>query len=166
MREPGMLTIGELAKRARTPATTIRYYEKIGLIPRADRTMAGQRFYRVGDLQRLVLIRHCRDFDLPIERVRAIARLFEMDAPCEGARDLARDHLSALRERIAELKAMEDTLEGFLARADCAGRRQRIPVSSGFHPEPGPWSRSRQLRIHRQHHVLLHRRRHFLERRR
>jgi DNA-binding transcriptional MerR regulator len=122
MRDAGMLTIGELAERARTPATTIRYYEKIGLIPRASRTMAGQRVYRAGDLQRLALIRRCREFDLPIERVRSIAHLLDTDAPCEGARDLARDHLSALRERIVELKAVEVTLEGFLARCDCAGK--------------------------------------------
>src|SRR3990167_3038283 len=56
------LKIGGLAERTGTNAPTIRYYEEIGLLPRADRQDGGQRRYGVEDVKRLTLIRRCRDF--------------------------------------------------------------------------------------------------------
>ncbi len=66
----GGLKIGDLAARTGTTAPTIRYYEEIGLLPRADRQDSGQRRYGHEDIKRLTLIRRCRDFGLPIEQVR------------------------------------------------------------------------------------------------
>jgi DNA-binding transcriptional MerR regulator len=118
------LKIGGLAKLTGTNAPTIRYYEEIGLLPRAHRRPGGQRTYGDEDVTRLTFIRRCRDFGLPIEQVRSLLALAEdRERSCFEARDLARDHWSAVRSRLRELRALERSLARFVADCDllCSG---------------------------------------------
>ena len=118
------LRIGALAERTGTNAPTIRYYEKIGLLPRADRQAGGQRAYGEEDLKRLTFIRRCRDFGLSIEQIRSLVALArDRNRSCMEARDLAQEHLVALREKLNELKALERSVARFIAICDtsCAG---------------------------------------------
>jgi DNA-binding transcriptional MerR regulator len=118
------LKIGDLAERTGTTAPTIRYYEEIGLLPRADRQDGGQRRYSEEDIKRLTLIRRRRDFGLPIEQVRSLVTLVEDPGRnCLEARGLARDHLMALRAKLGELKALERSIARFVASCEtaCAG---------------------------------------------
>jgi DNA-binding transcriptional MerR regulator len=64
--------IGELAELTGMSVPTIRYYEQIGLLPRAPRQAGGQRVYSRDDVERLTFIRRCREFDFSIEQVRAL----------------------------------------------------------------------------------------------
>jgi DNA-binding transcriptional MerR regulator len=66
------LKIGELAELTGMSVPTIRYYEQIGLLPRAPRQAGGQRVYSRDDVERLTFIRRCREFDFSIEQVRAL----------------------------------------------------------------------------------------------
>lgn len=119
-----VLTIGELAKAAGVSTPTIRYYEEIGLLPKAGRSASGQRVYDQTDLERLTFIRRCRDFGFSIDRVRLLAGLaISVDRDCSEARDIAGAHLDEVRARLAELHALERSLEGFVARCEeaCAG---------------------------------------------
>jgi DNA-binding transcriptional MerR regulator len=105
------LTIGRLAQRSGTNPPTIRYYEQIGLLKRADRKDGGHRVYSDADLRRLTFIRRCRDFGFPIEQVRSLVDLLENgDRSCVEARDLARDNLDAVRAKLTELQALEASL--------------------------------------------------------
>jgi DNA-binding transcriptional MerR regulator len=118
------LKIGVLAKRTGTNAPTIRYYEDIGLLPRPDRREGGQRSYGEDDVKRLTFIRRCRDFGFPIEQVRTLASLMQdRDRSCMEARDIAQEHLSAVRAKLIELKALERSIAGFVETCDasCAG---------------------------------------------
>jgi DNA-binding transcriptional MerR regulator len=118
------LKIGALAALTCTNAPTIRYYEQIGLLPRPDRQEGGQRTYGDDDVRRLTFIRRCRDFGFPIEQVRALAGLMQdRDRSCMEARDIAQQHLTAVRGKLAELKALERTIAGFVQTCDaaCAG---------------------------------------------
>jgi len=118
------LKIGALARITGANAPTIRYYEQIGLLPRADRREGGQRTYDEGDVKRLTFIRRCREFGLPIEQVRNLAAVMsDRDRSCLEARDLAHEHLAAVRGKLAELKALERTLAAFVKTCDdaCAG---------------------------------------------
>lgn len=118
------LKIGALAELTGTNAPTIRYYEEIGLLPRPDRREGGQRTYGDDDVKRLTFIRRCRDFGFPIEQVRDLAALMQ-DAgrSCTDARDLAQQHLVAVRAKLIELKALERSIAGFVESCDatCAG---------------------------------------------
>jgi MerR family copper efflux transcriptional regulator len=119
-----VLSIGQLAKAAGVTTPTIRYYEEIGLLPKARRTAAGQRVYADGELERLTFIRRCRDFGFSIEEVRVLAGLsISPVLDCSQVRDLARTHLSQVRARLEELKALEISLASFASKCDaaCAG---------------------------------------------
>jgi DNA-binding transcriptional MerR regulator len=113
-----------LAERAGTNAPTIRYYEEIGLLRPADRHAGGQRAYGEEDVKRLTFIRRCRDFGFSIEQVRSLVALVEdRERSCMEARDLAQEHLTAVRTKLNELKGLERSIADFVATCDasCAG---------------------------------------------
>lgn len=118
------LRIGEVAERTGTSTPTIRYYESIGLLPTAARRQSGQRIYSEGDLQRLLFIRRCRDFGFTIEQVRTLAHLQgDPTRSCLEVRELAETHLRTIREKLADLRALEWAMSAFAASCadDCAG---------------------------------------------
>lgn len=118
------LRIGALAERAGTNASTVRYYEEIGLSQPADRQAGGQRSYGAEDVKRLTFIRRCRDFGFSIEQVRSLVALVQdRERSCMDARDLAQEHLTAVRAKLNELKALERSIASFVATCDasCAG---------------------------------------------
>ncbi len=118
------LTIGELAERTGLSVPTIRFYEEICLIPKAERTEGGRRTYAASDAKLLIFIRRCRDFGFPVEQVRDLISLsISRDRNCFEARDLANGHLGSVREKIAEMKELERSLAEFVERCDieCAG---------------------------------------------
>ncbi len=116
--------IGALAEKTGTNTPTIRYYEEIGLLPPADRHHGGQRSYGDEDVKRLVFVRRCRDFGFPIDQVRDLVSLMnDRGRNCTDARDLAQEHLGAVREKLRELHALERSIAGFVASCEnsCAG---------------------------------------------
>lgn len=118
------LKIGRLAEMTRTTAPTIRYYEEIGLLPVPARQSGSQRIYDEADIQRLTFIRRCRDFGFPIEKVRQLAVLVhDSQRPCQEARDLAHAQLLDVRQKLVELRELEQGLEQFVDRCDisCPG---------------------------------------------
>lgn len=116
-----VLTIGALAKAAGVTTPTIRYYEEIGLLPPAGRTASGQRVYEATDLDRLTFIRRCRDFGFSIDQVRLLSGLsISPDTDCSEVRDIAKSHLTEVRDKLAELRALEKSLSSFAAQCDAA----------------------------------------------
>jgi len=113
------LKIGALARAAGTTAPTVRYYETIGLLPRAERRAGGQRDYGDADVRRLTFIRRCRDFGFPIEQVKTLSDLMQdRGRPCAEARALAQDRLAVLRAKLVELRALEASIAGLVAACD------------------------------------------------
>jgi DNA-binding transcriptional MerR regulator len=118
------LKIGALAERTGTNAPTVRYYEEIGLLRSADRQSGGQRVYGDEDVKRLTFIRRCREFGFSIDQVRALAALVQdPKSSCTDARDLAQQHLDAVRTKLSELRALERSIAAFVTSCDasCAG---------------------------------------------
>jgi DNA-binding transcriptional MerR regulator len=118
------LKIGALAELTGTTAPTIRYYEEIGLLRSADRQSGGQRVYGEADVKHLTFIRRCREFGFSIDQVRSLVMLLQdPQSSCMHARDLAKDHLAAVRAKLSELKALERSIAGFVSNCDssCAG---------------------------------------------
>jgi DNA-binding transcriptional MerR regulator len=117
----GKVTIGSLAARTGCSVATIRYYEEIGLIPKAGRRTSGHRVYDTKFEELLIFIRRCRDFGFPIEQVRALVALSRStDRDCAEALEIANAHLDAVRAKLTELRALESSLGGFAA--SCAQR--------------------------------------------
>lgn len=118
------LSIGLVARQAGCTVPTIRYYEEIGLLPPAGRTEAGQRHFDERTIRRLTFIRRCRDFGFSIEQVRELASLVDQpERPCIEVRDIAAHHLTQVRSKLEELKALEASLSAFVCSCDsaCAG---------------------------------------------
>lgn len=126
------LTIGALASQTKTNVPTIRFYEEIGLLPRAQRAANGHRHYRDADLKRLSFIKRCRDFGFPIEQVRELVVLFEDgDRACIKVRDMAQTHLNTVREKLKEMRQLEVNLAAFVASCDegcCTGPTRNCAI--------------------------------------
>jgi DNA-binding transcriptional MerR regulator len=121
---PSALTIGRLARHADCNVPTIRYYEQIGLLPKAGRRPGGHRVYSDADLRRLTFIRRCREFEFSIDQVRELVGLVEHpERDCNEAAGLANVHLKTVRKKLVELRALERSLADLARRceAQCAG---------------------------------------------
>jgi MerR family transcriptional regulator, mercuric resistance operon regulatory protein len=104
------ILIGELSRRTGCNIETIRYYERIDLIPAPPRR-GRYRDYRQQDVDRLVFVRRARELGFTLDEVRALLDLVAGDqASCAEARDLAAGHLRDVRSRIAALRRMERVL--------------------------------------------------------
>src|SRR3546814_14323603 len=92
-----MITIGTLSKRTGVNIETIRYYERIKLIPAPSRTESGRRLYGAEDIRRLTFIRHARDLGFDIAAIKTLLALQEMpDASCQEVTQIAADQLEAV----------------------------------------------------------------------
>ena len=106
------MKIGQLAKTTATKVETVRYYEKIGLLPPPERTDGNYRRYGVGHLARLSFIRRARDLGFSLEAVRGLLALADdKGKPCEAIDAIARTHLSEVDRKIADLAAMRGELD-------------------------------------------------------
>lgn len=111
------LSIGALAKASGVNLETIRYYERIGLMPVPPRTDGGHRLYEVEHLKRLAFIRRGRELGFGIEDIRTLLALSEeSDAPCEAVRAIAAQHLRSVRTKIADLTRLERLLAETVSR--------------------------------------------------
>lgn len=121
------MQIGQVAAASGCPVETIRYYERIGLLPRPTRTGSGYRAYAEADVERLRFIAHGRALGFSLDEIRSLLGLAE-DATlsCADVDRLARTHLGEIRERIAALTRMAEELERTIdgcqggERAHCA----------------------------------------------
>lgn len=105
------MNIGALGKATGVNIETIRYYERIGLLPAPDRTPAGYRQYGPDHLRCLSFIRRGRDLGFQIEAIRALLRLAQHPGdPCQDADRLATEHLVEVERKIAELTRLRDAL--------------------------------------------------------
>lgn len=113
-------SIGQLASAAQTPAATIRYYEKIGLLSKPARTDGNYRQYDTEDLNRLAFVRRARDIGFTIEQVRSLLAFSDQrDADCCTVTAMTSEHLHAVEQKIADLLVLKDQLTSLLA--SCQG---------------------------------------------
>ena len=109
------LTIGELGSATRTKVETIRYYERIGLIPKPPRTAGNYRDYGKAELDRLSFVRRARDLGFSLDQVRALLALSDnQDQDCAEIDGIARTHLEQVERKISDLKALQRELSAVL----------------------------------------------------
>ena len=113
------MNIGEVSTRADLPAKTIRYYEEIGLV-KPLRDTNGYRAFRESDVHKLVFLGRARALGFTIEDCRALTALWEDKARASAdVRSIASDHLIQIENKIADLRAMHETLSHLVS--SCAG---------------------------------------------
>ena len=112
------MQIGDLSKSTGVNIETIRYYERIGVLPKPGRQLNGRRTYAVGDAKRLGFIRHARDLGFDLADVRALLALQEQpEASCEDATRIARAQLDEVESRIERLLKLKAELSRMVS--DC-----------------------------------------------
>ena len=105
------MRIGELARATGTKAETIRYYEREGILPAADRTDSNYRDYSQEHLAALKFVRRARELGFSMAQVRELLALSDRDdKPCEDVDQLVRLQLSEVDSRIADLTALREEL--------------------------------------------------------
>jgi MerR family redox-sensitive transcriptional activator SoxR len=103
------LSIGEIAKRAGVRASAIRYYEKIGLLPKTAR-LNGRRYYDESTLERLAIMRFAKRVGFSIAELRILLKDTPRRPPPERWRELAHEKLTQLDQLITEASAVRQTL--------------------------------------------------------
>lgn len=105
------MTIGGLSKATGCKIETIRYYEKIGMLPEPHRTEGCHRLYREEHYRHLSFIRRARSLGFTLDDIRNLLALSEgKRTSCNKVRKVAIAHLEEIRSRIADLQAMEVVL--------------------------------------------------------
>jgi len=105
------MNIGQAAELSGVSAKMIRYYEQIGLIPKASRSDAGYRNYSAADTHSLRFIRRSRDLGFSVEQISELLVLWQdRDRASAHVKDMALRHVAGLNGKIAELQSMAQTL--------------------------------------------------------
>ena len=98
------MRIGELARTTGISADTIRYYEKRGLLPKAQRTPSGYRAYPEGAVNRIRVIRNAVGLGFPLDEIVKVLKVRDTGgAPCRQVRDYACELVKQIDQRIEEL---------------------------------------------------------------
>ncbi|MES2015065.1 MAG: Cu(I)-responsive transcriptional regulator [Pseudomonadota bacterium] len=120
--------IGAAAKASGVSAKMIRHYEAIGLIVSARRTDAGYRVYDARDVQVLQFIHRSRALGFSLDQIKTLLALWQdKQRASKDVRALARQHIAALDQKIADMQAMRRTLETLATR--CHGdERPDCPI--------------------------------------
>lgn len=122
------MMIGEVAEKSGFTIDTLRYYEKIGLLPRADRDAGGRRSYDHDVLRWLDFLGRLRDLGMPMRDRVLYARLrAEGDSTIEARRDLLQTYRDALAIRVASLTETLDVLDAKIANYDTTGAPLKDP---------------------------------------
>lgn len=114
------MTRGQLARRTGCNPETIRYYERMRLMPDPRCTGSGYRQYDRRHEQRLQFIIRGRELGFSIDRVKGLLDLVDREAvTCAEVKSTARDHLEAVREKMADLTRLERALSATVS--SCSG---------------------------------------------
>ncbi|WP_159943343.1 MULTISPECIES: heavy metal-responsive transcriptional regulator [unclassified Nocardiopsis] len=113
------MRIGELARRGGVNPGTVRYYERIGLLPAVRRTSAGYRVYDEADVERLGFVRAAQRLGMRLDEIAEVLALRDADQrPCAYVRGVLHDHVADIDRRLGELQRLREQLLDLDARAD------------------------------------------------
>jgi DNA-binding transcriptional MerR regulator len=138
------MRIGEVAERSGLSATTIRYYEDIGLVPAPARAPNGYRDYGAEAVERLRFIRDAQESGLTLEEIASILELrAQGEETCHHTIELMERHLQEVDRRIERLQESRDLYARLIARAktldpaDCTDPDRCQTISAASDRGPG-----------------------------
>lgn len=119
MKLAGDRRIGELSRETGVKVTTIRYYERVGLLDEPPRSESGQRLYDDSAVETLTFIRHARELGFPMEAIRDLMGLQTTpEHNCAAADRIARRQLVDVQKRLSQLKTLEAELKRMIASCE------------------------------------------------
>lgn len=120
-------SIGKLSSQTGVNIETVRYYERIGLMPPPFRSEGGHRIYDEQHQARLMFIRRCRDLGFPLDDIRGLLALADEDEPCGSMRPALHHQLAVVKAKIDALREMETALGTLIETCkDCSSADCRV----------------------------------------
>jgi MerR family mercuric resistance operon transcriptional regulator len=114
--------IGRVSALTGVNIETIRYYERIGLVPRQTRNAGGRRNYDDTDVRRLAFVRRARDIGFSLGDIKSLLALGEPGhRSCASVKKIAEQHRMAIEMRIADLSRLHSLLTKTIGK--CSGRK-------------------------------------------
>lgn len=132
------MRIGELARTAGISKETVRYYERLALLPQPDRTEANYRSYDDEHLERLRFIRNCRSIGMTLAEVLRL--LYFRDRPelaCLEINQLLDTHIARLRQQLRDLHRLEDYLSELRGCCDSPRTAGDCGILAGLNVKTG-----------------------------
>ena len=137
--ETRLFHIRELSEKSGVSAHTLRYYERVGLLPRAERSASGYRMYPAEAVRRVRLVRILRELGFGVRELRGLTAVLGGHFPPRAVRRQLREKRDAVGERLAQLERswkLLDVLQSCRCGGDCAlvarlldgGPSQTLPV--------------------------------------
>lgn len=118
------LSIGSLSKLSGVNIETIRYYEKIGVMPKPARSAGGYRVYGQDHVKRLHFVRRGRELGFSLDELRGLLRLVDGHSyTCAEVHVLTVEHLKDVRQKISDLRRLERVMSEIAA--SCS--RDQVP---------------------------------------
>jgi MerR family mercuric resistance operon transcriptional regulator len=103
--------IGEMSRRTGVNIETIRYFEKIGMMPSPDRSAGGHRQYSADHLQRLFFINRCRRIGFNQSEIKALLSMVDnKGVTCAEVHAITTGHIADIRQKIRDLRKLEKGL--------------------------------------------------------
>ena len=113
---PRDILIGELSQRTGVNIETIRYYERVGVMPNPSRSEGGHRLYDGGHLKRLDFVKRSRELGFGLDDIRELLGLVDGGAfTCAEVHTIATSHLEDVKRKISDLRRMERVLKSMAA---------------------------------------------------
>ncbi len=126
-------TIGQLARAAQVPTSTVRYYERRGLVRPESRSEGNYRVYAEGALEQLLFVRSAQAAGFTLSNISALLRFRDGDAaPCQEVQAIVTTRLDEVTEQIGQLSHVQGTLRKWLRVCRQAGRSGRCGVLEGL----------------------------------
>lgn len=113
------MLIGVLSKRTGCDIETIRYYERIGVMPKPPRTEGGHRVFSEDHLKRLTFIRRSRELGFTLVQIRDLLGLVDgNDYTCDEVKAITVEHADAVRQKIADLRKLKRVLDDMVSQCN------------------------------------------------
>lgn len=126
------MNIGQAAAASGLPAKTIRYYEDIGLVPRAPRRDSGFRDYGTRDVHILRFLARARSLGFTVHECRQLLALWQdQDRAAGDVKRLTQERIALIDQKIAQLQDLRASL-AHLARSCHGGDRPDCPILDGL----------------------------------
>ena len=123
------MKIGELAKRAEVPIDTVRYYERLGLLPAPPRMASGYRLYVPGDVARLNFIKRAKALGFTLDEIQALLSLSgRRDDDMAAMKAAASETLAKVEAKLVELERMRDGLQALVTSCPGHGALEQCPI--------------------------------------
>jgi Hg(II)-responsive transcriptional regulator len=130
------LTTGQLAKEANVNIQTIRYYERVGLLPDTPRRESGYRQFSQVDVTRILFIKHAQQAGFLLKEIKELFALkVNTDSACEEVKERAESKIVEIDEKIRKLEMMKQTLKTLTSMCSEPGAKSECPILEAFESE-------------------------------